>query len=39
MVLFWQNHFATEATVINDARYTYYMHEKFRKIFLEILNN
>ena len=39
MVLFWQNHFATEATVINDARYTYYMHEKFRKNFLEILNN
>ena len=34
MVLFWQNHFATEATVINDARYTYYMHEKFRKNFL-----
>ena len=34
MVLFWQNHFATEATVVNDARYTYYMHEKFRKNFL-----
>ena len=34
MVLFWQNHFATEATVISDARYTYYMHEKFRKNFL-----
>ncbi len=34
MVLFWQNHFATEATVINDARYTYYMHEKFRNNFL-----
>ncbi len=34
MVLFWQNHFATEATVINDARYTYYMHENFRNNFL-----
>ena len=34
IVLFWQNHFATEATVINDARYTYYMHEKFRNNFL-----
>ena len=34
MLLFWQNHFATEATVINDARYTYYMHENFRKNFL-----
>ena len=34
MVLFWQNHFATEATVISDARYSYYMHEHFRNNFL-----
>lgn len=34
MVLFWQNHFATEGTVINDARYVYYMHNKFRNNFL-----
>ena len=34
MVLFWQNHFATEGTVISDARYVYYMHNKFRINFL-----
>ena len=34
MALFWQNHFATEAAVVNDARYVYWMHEKFRNNFL-----
>ena len=34
MALFWQNHFATEAAVVNDARYVYWMHDKFRKNFL-----
>ena len=34
MVLFWQNHFATEAAVVNDARYVYWMHDRFRNNFL-----
>ena len=34
MVLFWQNHFATESNVVNDARYAYWMHERFRNKFL-----
>lgn len=34
MVLFWQNHFATEAAVVNDARYVYWMHQKLRNNFL-----
>ena len=34
MALFWQNHFATEAAVVNDARYVYWMHNRFRNNFL-----
>ena len=34
MALFWQNHFATEAAVVNDARYVYWMHDRFRNNFL-----
>ena len=34
MVLFWQNHFATEADVVGDARYYYWFHNKLRKNYL-----
>ena len=34
MVLFWQNHFASEADVIGDARYYYWFHNKLRKNYL-----
>jgi len=34
MALFWQNHFASEAAVVNDTRYVYWMHERFRNNFL-----
>ena len=34
MVLFWQNHFATEWLVVRDSRYIYWMHEKFRNNFI-----
>ena len=39
MVLFWQNHFATEAAIVNDARYVYWMHERFRNNFLGNFKN
>ncbi|MEL0008318.1 MAG: DUF1800 domain-containing protein [Flammeovirgaceae bacterium] len=39
MVLFWQNHFATEAAVVNDARYVYWMHDRFRNNFLGNFKN
>ncbi len=34
MVLFWQNHFASEADVVGDARYYYWFHNKLRKHYL-----
>ena len=34
MVLFWQNHFATEATVVQDSRYTYWMNYRLRENFI-----
>ena len=34
MVLFWQNHFATEATVVRDSRYTYWMNYRLRENFI-----
>ena len=34
MVLFWQNHFATEWQAVKDSRYIYWMHEKFRNNFI-----
>jgi len=39
MVLFWQNHFATEATVVQDSRYTYWMNYKLRKHFMGNFKN
>ncbi|MEO2084041.1 MAG: DUF1800 family protein, partial [Marinoscillum sp.] len=34
MVLFWQNHFATEATVVRDSRYIYWMNYRLRENFI-----
>ena len=34
MVLFWQNHFATEGTVVQDQRYIYWMNHRLRKNFI-----
>jgi len=39
MVLFWQNHFATEATVVGDSRYTYWMNYRLRKHFMGNFKN
>ena len=39
MVLFWQNHFATEAIVVQDSRYTYWMNYKLRKYFMGNFKN
>ena len=39
MVLFWQNHFASEADVIGDARYYYWFHNKLRKNYLGNFKN
>ena len=39
MVLFWQNHFATEAKVVEDPRYTYWMNYRLRKHFIGIFKN
>ena len=39
MVLFWQNHFATEAIVVGDSRYTYWMNYRLRKHFIGNFKN
>ena len=39
MVLFWQNHFASEADVVGDARYYYWFHNKLRKNYLGNFKN
>ena len=39
MVLFWQNHFATEGTVVQDQRYTYWMNYRLRKHFIGNFKN
>ena len=39
MVLFWQNHFATEAKVVEDPRYTYWMNYRLRKHFIGNFKN
>ena len=39
MVLFWQNHFATEWQAVKDSRYIYWMHEKFRNNFIGNFKN
>ena len=39
MVLFWQNHFATESKVVEDPRYTYWMNYRLRENFIGNFKN